>query len=80
MSVARRSAEATGWKALGSQPNVLNQLYHYGDRAAGHHEPNEALAAEIPHARLVRLDRVGHRLPAHAVPVVADELLAHTAD
>jgi pimeloyl-ACP methyl ester carboxylesterase len=40
----------------------------------------EALAAEIPHARLVRLDRVGHRLPAHAVPVVADALLAHTAD
>jgi pimeloyl-ACP methyl ester carboxylesterase len=39
----------------------------------------EALAAEIPHARLVRLNRVGHRLPAHAVPVVADELLAHTA-
>lgn len=40
----------------------------------------EALAAEIPDARLVRLDRTGHRLPAHAVPVVADELLAHTAD
>ena len=40
----------------------------------------EALAAEIPDARLVRLDRVGHRLPAHAVPAVADELLAHTAD
>jgi pimeloyl-ACP methyl ester carboxylesterase len=39
----------------------------------------EALAAEIPHARLVRLDRVGHWLPAHAVPAVADELLAHTA-
>jgi pimeloyl-ACP methyl ester carboxylesterase len=39
----------------------------------------EALAAEIPHARLVRLDRAGHRLPAHAIPVVADELLAHTA-
>jgi len=40
----------------------------------------EALAAEIPHARLVRLGRAGHRLPAHAVPVVADELLAHTAN
>jgi len=40
----RRSVEATGWEALGSQPNVLNQLYHYGDRAASHHEPNEALA------------------------------------
>jgi pimeloyl-ACP methyl ester carboxylesterase len=40
----------------------------------------KALAAEIPDARLVRLDRTGHRLPAHAVPVVADELLAHTAD
>jgi pimeloyl-ACP methyl ester carboxylesterase len=39
----------------------------------------EALAAEIPDARLVRLDRVGHWLPAHAVPAVADELLAHTA-
>jgi pimeloyl-ACP methyl ester carboxylesterase len=39
-----------------------------------------ALAAEIPGARLVRLDRAGHQLPAHAVPVVADELLAHTAD
>jgi pimeloyl-ACP methyl ester carboxylesterase len=39
----------------------------------------EALAAEIPDTRLVRLDRVGHRLPAHAVPAVADELLAHTA-
>jgi pimeloyl-ACP methyl ester carboxylesterase len=39
----------------------------------------EALAAEIADARLVRLDRVGHWLPAHAVPVVADELLAHTA-
>ncbi len=40
----------------------------------------EALAAEIPDARLVRLGRVGHRLPAHAVPAIADELLAHTAD
>jgi pimeloyl-ACP methyl ester carboxylesterase len=39
----------------------------------------EALAAEIPGARLVRLDRIGHWLPAHAVPAVADELLAHTA-
>ena len=39
----------------------------------------EALAAEIPGARLVRLDRTGHCLPAHVVPVVADELLAHTA-
>jgi pimeloyl-ACP methyl ester carboxylesterase len=40
----------------------------------------EALAAEIPDARLVRLGSVGHRLPAHAVPAIADELLAHTAD
>lgn len=39
----------------------------------------EALAAEIPGARLVRLEGVGHRLPAHAVPTVADEILAHTA-
>ncbi|HEY3505202.1 MAG TPA: alpha/beta hydrolase [Actinocatenispora sp.] len=38
----------------------------------------EALAAEIPDARIVRLDRVGHGLPAHAVPAVADALLAHT--
>ena len=40
----------------------------------------EALAAEISGARLVRLGSVGHRLPAHAVPAIADELLAHTAD
>jgi pimeloyl-ACP methyl ester carboxylesterase len=39
----------------------------------------EALAAEIPHARLVRLERTGHWLPAHAIPAVAGELLAHTA-
>ena len=39
----------------------------------------EALAAEIPDARLVRLGRAGHRLPAHAVPIVAGELIAHTA-
>jgi len=39
----------------------------------------EALAAEIPHARLVRLGRVGHRLPAHAIPIVAKKLIAHTA-
>lgn len=39
----------------------------------------EALAAEIPGARLVRLDRTGHGLPAHAVPTVVDELLVHTA-
>ena len=39
----------------------------------------EALAAEIPNARLVRLARTGHVLPAHAIPLVADELLAHTA-
>jgi pimeloyl-ACP methyl ester carboxylesterase len=39
----------------------------------------EALAAEIPHARLVRLARTGHVLPAHAIPIIADELLAHTA-
>lgn len=39
----------------------------------------EALAAEIPDARLVRLGNVGHRLPAHAVPIIAAELLAHTA-
>lgn len=38
-----------------------------------------ALAAEIPHAHLVRLDRAGHRLPPQAVPTIADELLAHTA-
>ena len=37
-----------------------------------------ALAAEIPDARLVRLDRTGHRLPAHTIPIVADELIAHT--
>jgi pimeloyl-ACP methyl ester carboxylesterase len=39
----------------------------------------EALAAEIPNARLVRLDQVGHRLPARAFTAVADDLLAHTA-
>ncbi|MCW2644275.1 MAG: Pimeloyl-ACP methyl ester carboxylesterase [Pseudonocardiales bacterium] len=39
-----------------------------------------ALATEIPHARLVRLARAGHQLPAHAIPIVAEELLAHTAD
>lgn len=39
----------------------------------------EALAAEIPDARLVRLPRAGHWIPAHAVPDVAAELLAHTA-
>jgi pimeloyl-ACP methyl ester carboxylesterase len=39
----------------------------------------EALAAEIPDARLVRLGRAGHRLPAHALPIVAAELIAHTA-
>jgi pimeloyl-ACP methyl ester carboxylesterase len=37
----------------------------------------EALAAEIPGARL---GRAGHQLPAHAVPLVAGELLAHTAE
>jgi pimeloyl-ACP methyl ester carboxylesterase len=37
----------------------------------------EALAAEIPDARLVRLGRAGHRLPAHAAPIVAEELIAH---
>jgi pimeloyl-ACP methyl ester carboxylesterase len=39
----------------------------------------EALAAEIPDAPLVRLGRTGHRLPALAVPIVAEELIAHTA-
>ncbi len=39
----------------------------------------KALAAQIPDARLVRLGRAGHRLPAHAVPIVAEELIAHTA-
>ena len=39
----------------------------------------EALAAEIPDAHLVRLGRAGHRLPAHTIPVVAEELIAHTA-
>lgn len=39
----------------------------------------EALAAEIPTARLVRLDHVGHWLPPSAVTAVADDLLAHTA-
>ncbi len=38
-----------------------------------------ALAAEIPDARLVRLSRAGHRLPAHAIPTIADELIMHTA-
>jgi pimeloyl-ACP methyl ester carboxylesterase len=38
-----------------------------------------ALAAEIPDAHLVRLNRAGHRLPPQAVPTIADELLAHTA-
>jgi hypothetical protein len=39
----------------------------------------EALAAEIPNARLDALDRVGHQLPDQAVPVAARELIAHTA-
>jgi pimeloyl-ACP methyl ester carboxylesterase len=39
----------------------------------------EALAGEIPDARLVRLPRTGHWLPAHAIPTIANELLAHTA-
>ena len=39
----------------------------------------QALAAEIPDARLVRLSSAGHRLPAHAIPIVADELITHTA-
>jgi pimeloyl-ACP methyl ester carboxylesterase len=39
----------------------------------------EAPAAEIPDARLVRLGRAGHRLPAHPLPIVAEELIAHTA-
>jgi pimeloyl-ACP methyl ester carboxylesterase len=39
----------------------------------------EALAAEIPEARLVRLAHTGHWLPAHAIPAIADELLTHTA-
>jgi pimeloyl-ACP methyl ester carboxylesterase len=39
----------------------------------------EALAAEIPDALLVRPGRAGHRLPAHALPIVAEELIAHTA-
>lgn len=38
----------------------------------------EALAAEIPGARLVRLAGAGHGLPAHAIPTVAAELLVHT--
>lgn len=38
----------------------------------------EALAAEIPNARLVRLPHTGHWLPPRAVPIVAGELLAHT--
>ena len=37
----------------------------------------EALAAEIPDARLVRLGRAGHRLRVHAIPIVAKELIAH---
>jgi hypothetical protein len=40
----------------------------------------EAEVAEIPDARLVRLRSVGHRLPAHAVPAISDDLLAHTTD
>jgi pimeloyl-ACP methyl ester carboxylesterase len=39
----------------------------------------EALAAEIPNDHLVRLDPVGHWLPAHAVTAVTDDLLAHRA-
>ena len=39
----------------------------------------EALAAEIPDARLVRLGRAGHRLPARAILIVAEELISHTA-
>lgn len=38
-----------------------------------------ALAAEIPDARLVRLDRTGHQLPGHAIAIIADELITHTA-
>ncbi len=39
----------------------------------------EALAAEIPPARLVRLTDAGHGLPAHVIPGVAEAMLAHTA-
>ena len=40
----------------------------------------EAMAREIPGARLVRLDGVGHEFPPPAVwAQVIDEILAHTA-
>ena len=40
----------------------------------------EALAAEIPGARLVALPGVGHQMPPPAVwDVVVPEILAHTA-
>ena len=40
----------------------------------------EALAAEIPDARLVRLDRVGHRLPGPRRPSRRGRAIAHTTD
>lgn len=39
----------------------------------------EALAREIPGARLVRIERMGHELPREAWDVVVPEILRHTA-
>ncbi len=39
----------------------------------------EALAREIPHARLVALPRTGHEFPRENWPLVLRELIAHTA-
>jgi pimeloyl-ACP methyl ester carboxylesterase len=74
---ARRLAGAGAFDETSARANAEAEVARTTDVRCA--TTNIALAAEIPDARLVRFGSVGHRLPAHAVPAIADELLAHAA-
>jgi pimeloyl-ACP methyl ester carboxylesterase len=62
---------------VASRPNTPGPV---DDDLPGHDQALMEVIMNTPNPDLADERRVGHRLPAHAVPAVADELLAHTAD
>jgi 3-methylcrotonyl-CoA carboxylase beta subunit len=68
------SAEELGGADVHSRVSGVTDHYAVSDEHA------LALAREIPGARLIRVDRMGHELPRRVWDVVVPEILRHTAD
>ena len=66
------------WRERLGELEMPTLVIHGADDPLFPIEHGEALAREIPDARLVRLDRVGHELPRVAWDVVVPAILEHT--